>query len=637
MEIRNSSRWVFLTAVFVAHAGVVDVQGQIGDRSLTITESRMPTVLTVQVEDLDFTGFPVDIPFTMTGSPATVYLAVYTNLAEEELPGKTVAGDLGWHTYQGINTAVYVSPGFRFEPGSHTIRWDGWDHNGNAVSPQASYRYFLVALDDQAPINMVGYTNMLHNDESCFARDQDGNFYTVTAGETVRLHADGPRHLILCQVGTNWVETKRAWQAIDVEDELFQPPYIADVVPAQWTGGGNGKQYGVLPGDFYGAYRPFPDGPVRGAIKFHVDPEKGQVTLDKDFGTEGNGLLRVESLSGGNHPALDSWKDRLYFTTFPRKGDNFVFSLLVVVEANPPYEVVDVIDLAEWFVRDVGDGELKAVSSRDLWVDDTGIWLAGYAGSVHLKLSLDGELRWVNDNGDGFADRIDPKTGAYDYGSFAIPPWNTSCSGGKSGWGFAFIPLLGSTTSTVDMLGPDGTGILHFAATHAPDHWPQWVETIEEEGGYDGLYFDIGSRREAGDRPWNLPDFTGFPARQAIHMPYDTKTALLNPGAVPTVVEAVEGFGLPTTYVLEDAVPNPANPRATIRFSIPQGEYVTLQIYNSTGQRVKTLHEGWIAAGMYQSVWDGTDDAGRHMGSGVYLYRLEAGAFLETKKLTLIK
>ena len=54
-------------------------QGAIGSEENEITESRMPTVLTIEVEDINVSSFPVDIPFTMSGSPATVYLAVYTN------------------------------------------------------------------------------------------------------------------------------------------------------------------------------------------------------------------------------------------------------------------------------------------------------------------------------------------------------------------------------------------------------------------------------------------------------------------------------------------------------------------------------------------------------------------------------
>ena len=134
--------------------------------------------------------------------------------------------------------------------------------------------------------------------------------------------------------------------------------------------------------------------------------------------------------------------------------------------------VVDVLDLSEWNVVDVGAGN-QSFSPHDIWVDGTGVYVVGYAAPLHLKITLDGELKWINNNGDGFADSINPDTGDFDYGSFAYTPWNTAGSGSKDGWGFAYIPLLGSTTSTVDILGPDGTGILHMVATHAPAHWPQ--------------------------------------------------------------------------------------------------------------------------------------------------------------------
>ncbi len=294
-------------------------------------------------------------------------------------------------------------------------------------------------------------------------------------------------------------------------------------------------------------------------------------------------------------------------------------------------EVIDILSLTEWNVVDVGAGK-QAFSPHDIWVDGTGIYVVG--GPLHLKITLDGELKWINNNGDGFADSIDPDTGKYDYGSFGSTPWNIAASGSKDGWGFAYIPPLGSIAGTVDILGPDGTGILHLVATHAPDHWPQWVESIEEDGPYDGLYWDIGSPRGVGTDPWDVPDFTGFPARQAIHFPFDIKTAVIN---TDTAVQEVAGAGRPGSYALQDAYPNPFNPESTIRFSLPLEGHVTLQVFSLSGQLVKTLHEGYVAAGVYESVWNGMNEAGESVASGVYLYSLQAGSFQETRKLTLLK
>lgn len=629
-------RTLLAAAFVVLSTGALFAQGAIGSEDNQITESRLPTVLTVSVDDVNASSFPIDVPFTTEGSAATVYLAVYTNHSDADLPGLTVEGEVNWHTYQEVNTAVFVSPGSRFEAGSHTISWNGNDMSGNGVDPSGSYRFFIVALDDQAPINMVAYTNARHTAESTFARDGNGDLFTLTGGSASRLTADGPRQLFLSKVGTNWLETPTAWQAIDVEDVLMPVSHTDDIMPAVWQGGGNGKQYGSLPGDFYGDSF---DGTVYGSIKFNVDPANGQVTLDTNYGSEGDGRQKFEPFSDGNlvngSTGIDVWDGRLYYPTYDRGGDAPAHANVGVQDAATG-EVIDVLDLSEWIVVDVGAGN-QAFSPHDIWVDGTGVYVVGYAGSQHVKITLDGELKWVNDNGDGFADRVNPETGDFDYGAFSLTPWNTSGSGSKDGWGFAFIPLLGSTTSTVDILGPDGTGILHLVATHAPAHWPQWVESIEEDGPFDGLYVDIGSRRGGGTDPWDVPDFTGFPGRQALHFPFDTKTALINPGSSSTDVAEVAAEALPNSYSLDNAYPNPFNPETTIRFSLPKGESVSLQIYNTTGQLVKTLHQGFVEAGTYESVWDGTDEDGRNAASGLYVYRLVAGNFTESKRVTFLK
>jgi hypothetical protein len=89
---------------------------------------------------------------------------------------------------------------------------------------------------------MVAYTNARHTAESALARDGNGDLFTLTGGGASRLTADGPRHMIISKVGTNWLETPGAYQSIDVEDELMTVAHTDDIVPAQWQGGGNGKQ-----------------------------------------------------------------------------------------------------------------------------------------------------------------------------------------------------------------------------------------------------------------------------------------------------------------------------------------------------------------------------------------------------------
>lgn len=90
-------------------------------------------------------------------------------------------------------------------------------------------------------------------------------------------------------------------------------------------------------------------------------------------------------------------------------------------------------------------------------------------------------------------------------------------------------------------------------------------------------------------------------------------------------------------YILEDAVPSPFNPSTTIAFRTPTAQHVELSVYDLSGRLVKTLVANHLPAGEHSVVWEGRDDSDRSVGSGVYLYRLRAGSFEETKRMVLLK
>jgi len=97
----------------------------------------------------------------------------------------------------------------------------------------------------------------------------------------------------------------------------------------------------------------------------------------------------------------------------------------------------------------------------------------------------------------------------------------------------------------------------------------------------------------------------------------------------------------PTTPVLQNALignfPNPFNPQTTIRFSTASNCPVTIDIYNLKGQLVKRLVDDSKAAGNHSVVFDGTDNNGRSVASGVYYYKMQAGKFRSTRKMILMK
>lgn len=91
-------------------------------------------------------------------------------------------------------------------------------------------------------------------------------------------------------------------------------------------------------------------------------------------------------------------------------------------------------------------------------------------------------------------------------------------------------------------------------------------------------------------------------------------------------------LGLPREFVLEQNYPNPFNSYTQIRYALPEDGHVRLLVYNMTGQIVKTLLDAYVHAGYYNVSFDATD-----LASGLYLYKLEAGPYTETRKMVLIR
>jgi hypothetical protein len=83
--------------------------------------------------------------------------------------------------------------------------------------------------------------------------------------------------------------------------------------------------------------------------------------------------------------------------------------------------------------------------------------------------------------------------------------------------------------------------------------------------------------------------------------------------------------------------PNPFNPSTIIRFALERETQVTLAVYDVAGRRVSMLLDGVLEAGEHRALWDGRDGRGRSLPSGVYLYRLRAGLYTETRKMTLVR
>jgi hypothetical protein len=160
---------------------------------------------------------------------------------------------------------------------------------------------------------------------------------------------------------------------------------------------------------------------------------------------------------------------------------------------------------------------------------------------------------------------------------------------------------------------------------------------ITPAGQHDGTTGQADAGTPAGNTTavYQVTQWSHGQLASTARIPAGAQTTLL-PGTTRVTVEQLDEreiqAQLPSEFVLEQNVPNPFNPSTTIRYALPEAAQVRLEIYTIAGQRVAVLAEGEQSAGWHTVTFDAS-----RFSSGVYMYRLAAGSYVETRKMTLIK
>ena len=150
------------------------------------------------------------------------------------------------------------------------------------------------------------------------------------------------------------------------------------------------------------------------------------------------------------------------------------------------------------------------------------------------------------------------------------------------------------------------------------------------------IYQKISGTQSCGVRmPFNNPVYFDSHASEL-----QTIQQWISEGALREVAIAVDAdsrIGLPTGFTLEQNYPNPFNPSTTIGYQLPYPAPVTLTIHDLRGRQVATLVAQVKPTGYHTVTWDGVTDGGEAVGSGVYLYRLQAGALRQVRRMFYLK
>ena len=187
----------------------------------------------------------------------------------------------------------------------------------------------------------------------------------------------------------------------------------------------------------------------------------------------------------------------------------------------------------------------------------------------------------------------------------------------------------------------DGVPGSPVAFTYAYDTW-QMVEVIIDldqdlaELHLDGAVIHQWQWTDGGTTPLRLDatDFFGATANDEMYIDdyvFDT-AASLTPNSIGDGTNA-----LPTTFDLAQNYPNPFNPTTTIKYQLPKKADVKIVIYNMLGQVVRTIVDKSVDAGYQEVVWDGLNDTGNRVATGVYIYRMETDKFVKAHKMIMMK
>ena len=180
----------------------------------------------------------------------------------------------------------------------------------------------------------------------------------------------------------------------------------------------------------------------------------------------------------------------------------------------------------------------------------------------------------------------------------------------------------------VDAFDQARPGELGYTCCHADD---LLNESVELNRRIDHIFslgmFEAISSAVVGDELGDRTDSGLWPSDHA------GLVATLVPGITAVLEE--QQASAPELFNLSQNYPNPFNSSTVIRYQLPSNEDVELAVYNLAGQKVAVLVQGERAAGNYLLHWDGRDREERSLASGVYVYRLQAGANVQTRKLVL--
>ena len=192
-------------------------------------------------------------------------------------------------------------------------------------------------------------------------------------------------------------------------------------------------------------------------------------------------------------------------------------------------------------------------------------------------------------------------------------------------------------TSSVD---PNGSPVEYEVCINIQAPFDQWCDdngsgtsdfvSLADMASYIDSLMQAGASNGALDITWTVYASDGQAETEASNGP---RALHIDAGYALGINDDL----LPGVFALHQNYPNPFNPVTTIRFDVPKESHVQMDVYNILGQRIRTLVNGTMQPGFHSVSWNGTNDMGKPLASGMYIYRIHSSEFTAVKKLVLMK
>ncbi|MCE5249484.1 T9SS type A sorting domain-containing protein [bacterium] len=546
------------------------------------------------VVQYDFAGKSIDVPVTVSGTPALVTFLLFTKDKADQIVN-IQNGFLGWHYVNKVDTCIFFSSAKPFDVGNGTITWDGKDQDGKMV-PAGVYTYYLWGYDHAHQRVMAMYKYIPSFDTEIIETDGTGQPLT---------------NPLFCGRWWRWTLGTDPMDSTLIETTKINVP----------SGYGTKNRYAVDPRDHNYVYLPMhnKDSFTGGLFKYQWVPN-GDAVQETTWGDNGAVLWSQPDFY---HMNATNDNNYLYVTSNPYKETD-VYNDFRIVSFDGNLE--QVIDFARFWgdLDDLANGG-QANGGPDLhYQRGELIYFGCHCSSIQQVVNpvrgmenQDDFVVYVNQNGDYILD--------YNFQEDSPKPWvNNDFNAGTetygyvgdvNGFGMECIYDLGALS--FGLLAPDGTGVNHFAFAGETANGKYGLVICDNGSAFDGLYSTKGKAIE-GQYEGAVDGNTWYSGQDSF------KGILTN---APLAVEEA-----PAAFSVAQNTPNPFNPSTSISFSIANAGNVTVEIFNVAGQKVSTVTNEFMDAGTHSLTWNASS-----LSAGVYFYTVKSGDFSKTMKMTLLK